>query len=149
MGFWKNDDGDCLGDEPADLIAEHLRRLAETRGSKPTLPELLRGLDALLRAKTGDLCRRGEDKPFRAVVADVEDEAGVIEEVRAATEVEPRIRDALDVLCEEISDAYMRNYDDRPTRRELLRSFDFVLGYAPEDLIDIAEGRSVVEIRAI
>lgn len=68
MGWWRNEDGDQLGDEPADLVSQHLETLARAR--RPPLEELLRHLQEVLAHKTNDLCSPGEDQPLGEIAPD-------------------------------------------------------------------------------
>jgi hypothetical protein len=147
MGWWRNAQGDQLGDEPADAVRHHLEQLVQLAGERPTLEQLLLGLKLVLADKTNDLCAPGEDRRFTELVADVETPSERVVTIHAQGNSDPRIRDALDVLCEAISDAYAMALERRPTRNELLRTFTFVLGYAPDDFLDIEVGSSVRSIR--
>jgi hypothetical protein len=85
--------------------------------------------------------------PPRELVADVELGSGQIVAVFASPVARSLLRDALDALCEAISDEYDA-LDRRPTQRELLGTFAFVLGYAPDVYLDIEMDSSVRGIRA-
>jgi hypothetical protein len=146
MGWWRNDAGDQLGDEPADIVQRGLEQLVASRGVRPALAQLLRHLEEVLRHKTNDLCVPGEDRRFRGLVADVEEASGDVITVRPAGPIDPEMRAELDSWCESVSDAYAV-LGRRPSRRELLRTFDFVLGYAPDRFLEIAASGSVREIR--
>lgn len=101
----------------------------------------------MLAHEAEDLCAPG-DQPFRELVADVELVDGRVVIVSATATPDPRLRAAIDTACEAISDEY-DVLERRPTRRELLRTFDFVLGYEPDQYLEIEEGASVQEIRAV
>jgi hypothetical protein len=147
MGWWTNADGDDLGDAPADEISRHLKPLATKLGAAPTLPALLFHLREVLVHKTTDLCEPGEDRPFDTLVADVDDGNGNVMPVPASGELVPQLRGAIDALCEAITDAYELELERRPTRRELLRTFSFVLRYAPDRFLDIDPAAFVTNIR--
>ena len=140
MGWWKRKNGDVLGDAPADLVGRHMRALA----TRPTLGAFLAALREILRVKSRDLC--SDDGPVRQLVADFELDDKKTTFLPDPT-VDPVLRGALDVLCEEILAAYELEMDRRPTQRELVGSFDFVLGYEPERFLSIEEDGSVTEIR--
>lgn len=146
MGWWRNDAGDQLGDEPADIVQHGLEQLAAPGSSRPTLSQLLLHLQEIVRLKTNDLCAPGEDRPFHELVADVETTEDEVITVRPNDEIDPAMRAELDRMCESISETY-DVLERRPTRRELLRTFDFVLGYAPDRYLKIASDVSVREIR--
>lgn len=140
MGWWKRDNGDVLGDASADLVSRHMRSLA----TPPTLGAFLAALGEILRMKSNDLC--SDNGPVRQLVADFELDDKVTTVLPDPT-VDPALRGALDVLCEEILDAYELEMERRPTQRELVGSFDFVLGHEPERFLSIEEDGSVTEIR--
>jgi hypothetical protein len=73
----------------------------------------------VLAHKTVDLCAPGEDQPFRQLVADVE---------------------LGDGRCARPS---MRRARRSRTSTTLLRTFDFMLGYEPDQYLEIEEGQAI------
>lgn len=153
MGWWRNAEGDLLGDEPADEVSARLEalseRLSRQEGRKLGLGELLGHLHAVLDAKSRDLLAPGEDGPIRGLTAELElldERVLTVHEIRAADE---QTRDDIDAMSEAISDLYAAYVDRRPTRRELLGSIRFVLGDDPDELLEVPEDSSVRRISAM
>lgn len=145
MGWWRNQDGDQIGDDSADVASEHLEKLAEHK--KPSLGELLAHLRVVLATKADDLLAQGEPRP-QTLDADVERPDGTIERVSEAGGIDPSLRDAVDEMCAAISERYGAFLDRRPTLREVLASIKFVLAHEPDRLLNIAEDSSVQRIYA-
>lgn len=149
MGWWRTESGDTIGDDPADVVSEHLETLSQLllaqRARKLTLGELLAHLHLVLTVKAGDLLAPGDDGPVDALSAEVETDDR-LELIAEDAEILDDIRDRIDAMCDAISARYSVFLDRRPTTSEILASVRFVLGSQPDRFLEIAEDAKVRRI---
>jgi hypothetical protein len=140
MGWWSNDNGDVLGDGPADNVSLALQDLNAKLDHVLRLGELIGALELVVTAKGSDLLNEddGRGLSLRAVL-DVDDVESTVE---AEHDVSDMVRDAVDELCGKISNEYVEFVGRRPTRRELVATFRFILS-SPGDRVDVPDGALV------
>jgi hypothetical protein len=143
MGWWRNDNGDAVGDGPADSVSLALRELSSKLDHALRLGELLGAVEHVVNAKGADLLKDddGGGLSLRAVL----DVDGVETTVDAEPAISDIVRDAVDELCGTISNEYEEILGHRPTRSELVATFRFALA-GGSDHIDVPDTARVIRL---
>jgi len=143
MSWWDTgNEGDVIGDRPADLAGGALKEIARKR--KPKLEELLRAIGVSVGAYASDAPAPGE------LVAEGGDgsqpvSSGPLRADDSVNDLLPPIRHALGEIAKE----YRERWERKPKLSELLSTFAFVLGYRPEDFLEDGAQHPVKAIRAV
>jgi hypothetical protein len=122
MSWWNLPDipDHVTGDGPADSVDQALLALPQ----KPSLAELLRGLELALVAKRAHLA----ELPDAVTLATCTGE-------RAAPEAPAHLTAALECALEGIAEAFQRDQQRLPRLAEVLYTFTFALGGEPQTVL--------------
>ena len=138
MGWSKLGEGDdVIGDAPADMIDYVLSHYLSTEREKPTLEEMLNGIQMVLQNKSKDYL-------------DDEKKINCIRYIKGSHESDinrsrdfPVLLAALDEAINNIVVEYEQMLDRKPRINEILGTFAFVLSGDPEKYLRGAESISI------
>jgi hypothetical protein len=151
MSWWETVDGSTIGDQPADVLGQALKDLAnahEARGKpKPTLAEVLAATASLVRTEGAEFLTVGEPRDIVALTATLDGEPGKLS-VAPDQANDDEIQRVLRKAFREIARTYQERWDRNPTLRELLAVMAFVLRAEPDAFLAESEGLSIAQIAA-
>ena len=132
MGWFQLDNGDLLGDMPADTIAWSLKQHRENGGDAPSFPELLRGVELVLQGNESTYLTEVGTRPFPIGRIAIRGQA--IPEISAAN-LPAGLVDTLTQCLLGVVSGYEIGPGRRPTLSEVLESFVFAMPTGKTDLL--------------
>lgn len=129
MGWWRNSEGNILGDGPADTLDDALQALRSDTQKAP-MELVLAGIGSLLRSRAG-VYAADSGNDFRLVARSAGRE---IDETGSLGE--PQLRVLADALDNIANDYRISELDRLPTVEEVVATLSFILGSRPERLVE-------------
>ena len=140
MGWWQTYDN-VIGDRPADILGIMFKNIAqndsEQGNPKPTLEEVLSGVEIALNQNPGELVAQAENIAIKKIVARLEDKPEVESDVPDST-VAKQLALTFRPKFEAVTKTYQESFGRKPKLSELLRCINFVLN--PEDHLLVEPG---------
>lgn len=149
MSWWEIDNGNVMGDGPADVVSSTLGAIAEARENMgrpaPTLQEILDGFATALRMVQNKSLDQAQQTSFQNVVARLQSAPDVLSSGEAAT-ADAQIVEAFRQAFANIEEQYQERWERKPRLAELLEALSFILGYRPDRFLSGADEMNILEI---
>jgi hypothetical protein len=138
---WWDDDGDMLGDGPADRVTEAWRVILgarkRARQRKPTMAEALEAFASAMRSSKLEPAARG------ILLQKDGQQAGRFEGASAA----PDLAAPFAAAIEQIAQEYRQRFNRPPRPSELVKAMEFVLNYETRTYLSDARAWPMRQVR--
>jgi hypothetical protein len=149
MSWWDIENGNVMGDGPADLLSSTLSSIAEARENAgrraPTLQEILDGFASALKIVQDKSLDKAQPTSFQNLVARLESAPAVTSGGEAGA-ADSQVVSAFQQAFAQIEEQYQERWERKPRLAELLEALSFILGYRPDRFLSDADELNISEI---